>query len=537
MVSSEVELVTMLIVLLFLVVASVVTNAGVGDKLHGSSNKKLNVLMISDPTLSHLATLLAVGEELVHRGHNVTLLTIVSPDQQAAYKTHVEKYGVNLWNVSSKDLVPLHANRTNKDVSIAFVLKMLKVAMDFGASMGRIMANHTNSTLSTGNWDIVIGNNFMNVLLSCIQSVYKLPFVSVGLNLEIPLYSSPQWSWPGFPHGASSDNMLFIDRFLNIIYDFAYKALHHAIIHALGSQSFLTYCPSVSVYHSLSTVGHHIPDIRPTVMGFEYPLTTSPLTDYVGALVSNYPTPLMGELGEWLRNKSDRSVVYISTGSIFLPDEANGKAFLEGVMNANYSLLWSLRKSNQGILEGLAIDPDRVLISDWTPQLSVLRSKAIHSAILHGGFNGLSEALWNGVPVLVVPQMFEQLYNAGRVHFNGLGIHLDASTLSSSKITESLRALDSGEYRSKVSNLQKMFRMAGGVKRAADLVEFYEDVGYAHLVPAYAKYQWSWVQYYNADVYALMALILVIVTMSLITCCKCICRRCCLKTVKKKKKD
>jgi len=30
-----------------------------------------------------------------------------------------------------------------------------------------------------------------------------------------------------------------------------------------------------------------------------------------------------------------------------------------------------------------------------------------------------------------------------------------------------------------------------GVVRAAVLVEFYEEVGYKHLIPAYAKYDWS----------------------------------------------
>ena len=43
---------------------------------------------------------------------------------------------------------------------------------------------------------------------------------------------------------------------------------------------------------------------------------------------------------------------------------------------------------------------------------------------------------------------------------------------------------------------------AGGSEKAADLVEFYEEVGYEHLVPAYAKYEWTWVQYYSVDVYA-----------------------------------
>ena len=49
-----------------------------------------------------------------------------------------------------------------------------------------------------------------------------------------------------------------------------------------------------------------------------------------------------------------------------------------------------------------------------------------------------------------------------------------------------------------------MYKFAGGAKRAADLVEFYEDVGYEHLVPSFVKYKWSWVQYYNVDVWLVM---------------------------------
>ena len=276
-----------------------------------------------------------------------------------------------------------------------------------------------------------------------------------------------------------------------------------------------------------------LPSYVPSVIGFEHSRTISSMEAFVGPLVSSHPAPLTEELEKWLGNKPDRSVVYISMGSMFALDQNSGKAFLEGVLNANLSLLWSLRKSNQWILEGFT-DHNRVLISEWTPQFSVLQSKAIHSAILHGGINGLSEALWNGVPVIVFPQMEEQLYNAGRVHFNSLGIHLSADILSSDKITDSLRALDTGDYRSKVSKLQKMYRLAGGVERAADLVEFYEAVGYAHLVPAYAKYQWSWVKYYNADVYAVILLTLAAVAMCCLACCKCLCKRCSCSNTKQK---
>ena len=54
-----------------------------------------------------------------------------------------------------------------------------------------------------------------------------------------------------------------------------------------------------------------------------------------------------------------------------------------------------------------------------------------------------------------------------------------------------------------------MFQEAGGgVERAARLIEHYSEVGYDHLVPAYAKYDWTWIQYHNADVKAVVLVVL-----------------------------
>ena len=498
------------------------------------SGKKLRILMFSDPLLSHFVTLLAVGEELADRGHNVTLLSIVFENEQAKYKKHVEKHGVTLWNISSEDLVKIDLEAASKNISNHFVSFMLSMVKDYGSRLTKIMSSHLNASLGAGDWDLAIGNFAMQPLLACMASLHKsLPFVYISVNLEGAPYSFPSWPWPGQFAGASSDNLLFADRLLNVFYTVEYYAFCNGFFYYM-LDPLAEFCPSVTLSHSLSAAGTYYPSILPTVIGFEYPRTISPLTDYVGALIPKTVAPLTAELEQWLGERPDRSVVYVSMGSMFALNEENGQAILNGVMKTHYSILWSLRKSNQWILQGLELDPNRVLISDWTPQTSVLGSKAIHSALLHGGFNGLSEALWNGVPVVVIPQMLEQLSTAGRVHYNKLGILLDTKSISSSTIAESVEALDAGVFRSKVAKIQKGFWIAGGVERAADLVEFYEKIGYAHLVPAYAKYQWSWIQYHNADVYATYLTALLLVLLCLRSCCKCVCRRCSSKDKKKK---
>ena len=77
---------------------------------------------------------------------------------------------------------------------------------------------------------------------------------------------------------------------------------------------------------------------------------------------------------------------------------------------------------------------------------------------------------------------------------------------------------------------------AGGEDKTSDLMELYADIGYQHLVPAYAKYKWSWIQYYmyNVDVQLVLCLLLGGVVYCVTKLCKCCCR-CRLRNNKTKK--
>ena len=88
-----------------------------------------------------------------------------------------------------------------------------------------------------------------------------------------------------------------------------------------------------------------------------------------------------------------------------------------------------------------------------------------------------------------------------------------------------------------MARLKKIFVAAGGVERAAELVEFYEAVGYSHLIPAYAKYNWSWVKYYNVDVYLFLGIVITIVASFFSFCCCCMYERVCGSRTPKEKAD
>ena len=497
----------------------------------GREEHRLSVLMLSFPFAGHLTPLVALGEELVRRGHNVTLCTAVDEreGQSDRPKKMAERVGMNFMSASAGEQLLLYW-RHETGAGLSMVTFAIKLIAETSRNFAQIVDNS-----AIKDWDVVIANDFLSPLLACLHWKWKIPSVVVSAVLPMQKHTLPQWPFPTLLGTAKSDNLSFSDRFVfgiqygltSVVYD---NILIRWVKNNLGDT-----CAGISLSHISTATGVYMPQIILTVIGFEFPRTIYPLTEYVGPILSKSPEPLDNDLKTWLDGKEKGSVIYISMGSHVPVSNETGRAIALGVSGTKYSAIWSLRKSDQDvILQDLQLEPKRFFISSWTSQLRILQHKAISMTIMHGGMNGVSEALYNGVPIIVLPYGGDQSVNADRVHSQGLGILLDRQTVTGEKIRESIERIDSGDYQEKAKNVQKMFLHAGGVERAADLVEFYEDVGYDHLVPAYAKYEWNWLQYYNVDVYILMLCIVLLCMYSTCRLCSCVCRRC---VRSKEKKD
>ena len=287
------------------------------------------------------------------------------------------------------------------------------------------------------------------------------------------------------------------------------------------------HCEEVSTNYIETAVAERFPHIVLSAIGFEFPRTLHPLTEYVGPILPQSFDPVPDNLLSWMDSRKSGTVVYVSMGSVLHLSNATGRAIAEGLLETRHSILWSLPESNRDFLSGLDTNSDRIYLSKWIPQLSVLRHEAVGMAILHGGFNGVSEALASAVPLIVLPSNGDQFAIAARVRHCGAGISLHPNSITSGDISGGVATVMTGGYRRAAERMSVIFELAGGVERAADLVEFYAEVGYDHLVPAYAKYEWTWVQYYNVDVYATLVGVACVGVGVLVRVCRCVLRRCC----------
>ena len=342
--------------------------------------------------------------------------------------------------------------------------------------------------------------------------------------------SMPEWPSP-LAEGFTTDNMKFLDRLRTYLLLSLFIPPISCMAYGDGVyRKNADYQKVMEGVDFSNHVGISIPLIITTVVGFEYPKTSHAVTHYVGPILMSSPPPIDEEMGKWLSAKEEKSVVYISMGTTAVITSKTAKVLVEGILNTRYDVVWSLRRSNQNVLKEISVEKKRFYISSWVPQQSLLKHPALAIAILHCGMNGLQEALFHGIPVMCIPYAFDQFEMATRLSACGAGTGLSRINISAQIITNAMTTIsENKEYFKQARKILKMSLFAGGVKVAANLIEFYSNIGYDHLVPAYIKYKWSWVQYYNFDVYCLLLILnclLIYCSYKLLKCC---CRVCCSK--------
>jgi hypothetical protein len=132
----------------------------------------------------------------------------------------------------------------------------------------------------------------------------------------------------------------------------------------------------------------------------------------------------------WLDGQAERSVVYISLGSLTVISHEQFTEFLRGLVAAGYPFLWVLRPDMLGASQDAAlreavaaVGPDRALVVPWAPQRDVLRHRAVGCFLTHAGWNSTVEGVAEGVPMVCWPFFADQQINSrfvGAVWGNGL---------------------------------------------------------------------------------------------------------------------
>jgi zeaxanthin glucosyltransferase len=114
--------------------------------------------------------------------------------------------------------------------------------------------------------------------------------------------------------------------------------------------------------------------------------------------------------------------------------------------------------------------PGSPLVVGYAPQLDLLKRATL--TITHAGMNTALESLSNGVPMVAIPIANDQPAVASRIAWTGTGEFISLNRLSAPKLRSAVRqVLAKDSYKENAVRMQEAIQLAGGVRRAADIVE------------------------------------------------------------------
>ncbi len=160
-----------------------------------------------------------------------------------------------------------------------------------------------------------------------------------------------------------------------------------------------------------------------------------------------------------------RRLVYLSLGSLGSADVELMRRLVELLADTPHRYIVS-----RGPRHDEYALADNMIGEEFLPQTSVLPH--VDAVITHGGNNTVTECMWFGKPMLVLPIFWDQHDNAQRVHETGYGIRLPTYALERDELAGAVdRLLTDGELRARVRTAGERLRRQPGTEAAADLIE------------------------------------------------------------------
>lgn len=171
--------------------------------------------------------------------------------------------------------------------------------------------------------------------------------------------------------------------------------------------------------------------------------------------------------------KKEQKMVYISMGTVNNDMVPLYRQFLSAFEDTNYQVIMSV--GSLVSVSELGTLPDNISVFPSVDQIAVLQKADVF--ISHCGMNSVSESLYFGVPLLMLPQTSEQAGVAERVSQLGAGIKL-TGTDAASVINATEKILADGGYKLHAAEIAAGFRRCSGAKGAADkILQVCEKIG------------------------------------------------------------
>jgi glucuronosyltransferase len=471
------------------------------DPGHGYAAPKLHhVVIVTIPFYGHFMPLKAVGEALLERGHNVTILT----EKPSWCETPLEH---------KFNCVVLPVSGAFPDA----VLREISARDDIGSTFGDIMEQVlAHQRLALGDvlkaFDTLAadGRPATGVLTDAstlagydAAAKYGLPYVSV-FPLTLHIQVAPAINVPSLGTGLPRDMTLgqkVLNYIIRLLVPFSMVKFMYTLNDVRAQHGIVPY------KNVLDIQGLYGPILAPTVWPYDVPQPLCPNVFPLGTLVPAHEhIALEPELEALLNSQQcqQHGTVYVNFGTLVQQSPRLLSELLSSFTNASFQqcIIWKPNPQHlQTVQETFAssekargLSETRVFVRKYLNNPpSIMRHPAVKAFITHCGDTSVGEAIEAHLPLIGIPFFADQADVCQRVSETDMGIYLGhknkvtAADITTAIVTLSTNASRREQIKTSYWRLNAVAEYLGGAARGAQVAEAHysyrlgDDLVCAHL--------------------------------------------------------
>lgn len=376
------------------------------------------------PAHGHINPTLEVVKELVSRGHEVWYYSY------NILREKIEEAGAKFVSCDAYDcqqsLSPEEGTRIGSDIVLS-----TRVLVETTLVLDDIVCRHMEEIKP----DCIVADS-MAIWGKAAAMKLRIPFVSSTTTFAFNKYSAKSMRQSAGQLFSMIFSMLKINPYIKRLKDKGYPVKN--ILDIIANDK------------NTHTIVYTSPEFQPFAETFGEKYA------FVGPCIRPPKTEI---------EKTSDKLIYVSMGTVNNDMMVLYKNCIETLGGTSYQVIMSV--GNMVDIEDFGGVPENISIFSHVDQIAVLRKADIF--ITHCGMNSVSEALYYGIPLIMLPQTSEQRGVANRTEELGAGIILKATDPDSiGKAVELLMTDDI--FRHSAECIAESFRSCPGAVGAADKI-------------------------------------------------------------------
>ncbi|XP_046665677.1 UDP-glycosyltransferase UGT5-like [Homalodisca vitripennis] len=472
-----------------------------------------NILMITlGGTKSHKVPFLALGQGLVSKGHQVTLVSAFPQDGDSPVE-EVTPRKVEEAVISYSKLDMLGPKlRGEMPFRLSDIFDYVYSVCD------AFYTDPATQPLLSMKVDLLILDGAFPECMLALVHYFRVPFIYLNTvafySYQFSLAGNPtMYSTTPFFDSYHTDRMTFLERSLNGVLHVLARGvvlfMNKFYMEPIVRKHFGTDIPSIdSIGRNVSLIlqnGHH---------SVTHPRPFLPSVVEIACIHCKEPKPLPKDLEEFVTGGNKKGFVFVSFGTSVHSSQFPERLrllMIEVFSKLPYQVMWKF------VTDGDTMPdlPDNVRLARWLPQQDLLGHPQLLAFVNHGGLHSIIEAVYHGVPMVTLPVFGDHSANSRKTEVDGCSITLELRTVTADILLAAInKIIDDKRYKRNVEQRSLLLKdqPEPPLERALYWVQYVlRHRGAPHLQSA-AK-DLSFIQYFMLDTVAALLVTLYVLVL------------------------